>query len=81
MQAKEQQYMLRSQEVDLKSTIFPLRLLEGFVTICSYCNQIRDKGNHWHQSNQNISGYSKFQISHGICPKCFEEQIKLIGIT
>ena len=60
-----------------------VRMLEGLLPICSYCKQIRDdsgkrKGEgDWVQMERYISQRSKADFSHGICPKCYEKEVKV----
>jgi len=47
-----------------------IKVLEGFLPICSFCKKIRDKDNNWHQMEEYISDHSRAQFSHGVCPDC-----------
>jgi ABC-type phosphate/phosphonate transport system substrate-binding protein len=74
----EQRDTLTRQKVELEAALANVRLLEGIIPICSYCKKIRDDQNSWQQLEQYISGHSEAKFSHGICPHCFEEQMKVI---
>jgi hypothetical protein len=63
-----------------KETLKPGLFLKDFITICSYCNQIRDNQNGWHQFEHYRSDLYKPKVSHGICPRCFEEQMEIIKL-
>lgn len=53
-----------------------LKQLAGIIPICSYCKKIRDDKESWHQLEKYISDHSEAMFSHGVCPMCFEEQLK-----
>ena len=75
---KEQRDLLACQKIDLEAALAKVKLLEGIIPICSYCNKIRDDQNSWLQMEQYISNHSEAHFSHGVCPNCFEEQKKVI---
>ena len=37
---------------------------------------IRDDRNYWNQGESYIARYSSVQVSHGICPECFDQVMK-----
>ncbi|PKL37246.1 MAG: hypothetical protein CVV44_16565 [Spirochaetae bacterium HGW-Spirochaetae-1] len=47
-----------------------IKVLEGFLPVCSFCKKIRDKDNNWHQMEEYISDHSQARFSHGVCPDC-----------
>jgi two-component system sensor histidine kinase TtrS len=75
----EQRNLLARQKSELEAALAQVRLLEGIIPICAYCNKIRDDQNSWQQLEQYISGHSEAKFSHGICPDCFDEQMKVIN--
>ena len=75
---KEQRDLLTRQKAELEAALAQVKLLEGIIPICSYCHKIRDDQNSWQQLEQYISEHSEAQFSHGVCPHCFEEQMKVI---
>jgi PAS domain S-box-containing protein len=56
-----------------------IKQLKGIIPICSYCKKIRDDEESWHQLETYISEHSEALFSHGICPTCFDEQMKEIN--
>jgi two-component system, LuxR family, sensor histidine kinase TtrS len=74
----EQRDLLTRQKAELEAALAQVKLLEGIIPICSYCKKIRDDQNSWQQLEQYISGHSEAMFSHGICPHCFEEQMKIV---
>lgn len=45
-------------------------IFEKILPICSHCKTIRNKEGEWIQIENYIRDHSKFEFSHGICPKC-----------
>lgn len=75
---KEQRDKLARQKEELEAALGRVKLLEGIIPICMYCKKIRDDLNSWHQLEKYISEHSEAMFSHGICPECAKEQIKII---
>ncbi len=63
---------------DLNQALKRVKQLEGIIPICMYCKKIRDDNNSWNQLEQYISDHSEALFSHGMCPKCAEEQMEII---
>ncbi len=62
-----------------------VKQLEDFLPICSYCHRVRDDKNYWERIEQFLSTRTGSQISHGVCPECYEKvvvpQMRKLGIT
>lgn len=78
VQVMEQRDELSRKKAELEAALARVKLLEGIIPICSYCKKIRDDQNSWQQLEQYITSHSGAMFSHGICPHCFEEQMKVI---
>jgi PAS domain-containing protein len=63
---------------ELEATLDRVKQLEGIIPICSYCKKIRDDQHGWQGLEKYISAHSEAQFSHGICPACFEEEMKKV---
>jgi hypothetical protein len=61
---------------ELRKALEEVKTLRGIIPICSYCKQIRDDKGMWNKLELYIHEHSDAQFSHGICPKCFAEQMK-----
>jgi hypothetical protein len=55
---------------ELRKTIQEVKILRGFLPICSNCKKIRDDKGYWNQIEAYIQQHSEAQFSHGICPEC-----------
>jgi CheY-like chemotaxis protein len=53
-----------------------IRQLGELLPICSYCKRIRDDGDYWRQFEAYIQEYTGSNFSHGVCPECFEDQMR-----
>jgi two-component system cell cycle response regulator len=56
------------------------KTLRGLIPICGYCKKIRDDQGYWNQVETFVSKHSAAQFSHGICPTCFDKQMKALGL-
>ena len=58
---------------DLNKAIQEIKRLSGLLSICSYCQKIKDENGVW-QKNEDFSNFrSDLQKSHGICPDCLKK--------
>jgi sigma-B regulation protein RsbU (phosphoserine phosphatase) len=49
--------------------------LEELMPMCSYCKKIRDDGNYWQQIESYINERTGSEISHSVCPECYENVV------
>lgn len=69
----ELQERLKDQLAELKQAISRVRRLHGLLPICSYCKKVRTDQQYWQQLDMYLVEHSDVQVSHGICPTCFEQ--------
>lgn len=50
--------------------------LKDMMPICSYCKKVRDDNNYWQQVETYISEKTGTHFSHGVCPTCYDKEIK-----
>lgn len=74
---------LAERVAELEATMAHVKLLQGILTICSYCKHVRDDQNYWQTVESYISDHSEAKFSHSICPDCYERVVKpqLEGMT
>lgn len=53
-----------------------IKRLEGIISICMYCKKIRSEQESWAQLETYLTEHTDAMFSHGICPDCYEKQIK-----
>lgn len=46
-----------------------IKILEGMLSICSFCKRIRTKGS-WIPVEVYVQEHSEADFSHGLCPEC-----------
>lgn len=56
--------------IQLQEALDKVKLLSGFIPICSSCKNIRDDKGFWNKMEAYISEHSEAEFSHGICPDC-----------
>ena len=47
-----------------------VRVLEGLLSICSFCKSIRNEAGEWEPLEAFITRKSEAKFSHGFCPSC-----------
>jgi PAS domain S-box-containing protein len=47
--------------------------LAGLISICAWCNRIRDEGGFWQQLENYIESHSQATFTHGICQDCLKK--------
>lgn len=72
----ELQRQLADRIVELETAAAQIEQLEGILSICSYCKNIRDDENYWQQLEGYISERTEARFSHGICPDCYESVVQ-----
>ncbi len=72
----ELQAALASRVRELEVALDNVKKLEGLLPICSYCKKIRNDQNYWQQVESYVGENAGVRFSHGICPDCFEKEIK-----
>ena len=60
-----------------------VKQLEGLLPICMYCKKIRDEkasseevDKSWIRIEDYVASHTDASFSHGICPHCYETQVK-----
>ena len=61
---------LREEIAHHKEALEKVKLLSGFLPICSSCKQIRDDRGYWNQIETYIRNNSEAEFTHSICPDC-----------
>lgn len=69
---------LEEERGRLQKALDEVMTLRGIVPICAYCKKIRDDKGYWTQVEKYVSDHTDAKFSHGICPVCFEEEMKKI---
>ncbi len=75
-QMVELQSALAARVKELEQAMTHIKILQGFLPICSYCKKIRNDQNYWQQLEIYLAAHSDVQFSHGICPDCYQKYVK-----
>ena len=62
--------------LELQTALAEVRTLRKILPICSYCRRVRDDENYGHSVETYISEHTSTRFSHGICPSCYETEIR-----
>ena len=73
--------VLEEEHRKLKQALDEVKTLRGIMPICAYCKKIRDDDGYWNQVEKYVSDHTDAKFSHGICPTCFEREMKGIDET
>lgn len=57
---------------ELNEALAKVKLLSGFLPICSSCKKIRDDSGYWNSIEKYIIEHSEATFTHGICPECMK---------
>lgn len=49
-----------------------VKTLEGFLSICAFCKDVRDDGGEWSRIESYIGARTPARFTHTFCPKCAE---------
>ena len=77
---REQRDVLAIQKAELEASLARIRRLEGIIPICMYCKKIRNDNESWQQLEKYISDHSEAMFSHSICPTCFDNEARKLGL-
>jgi hypothetical protein len=58
--------------------ISELLTLRGLLPVCAYCKKVRDDDQYWHDIEAYLHTQMHMNLTHGLCPACFAEQMKAI---
>lgn len=61
---------------ELQAALAEVRVLSGFLPICSSCKKIRDDQGYWNQLESYISQHTDAEFTHSICPDCAKNALE-----
>lgn len=57
-----------------------IKVYEDILPVCSYCKKIKDisgeENERWHSADEYINKKTTAQLSHGLCPDCYAQEMK-----
>jgi phosphoserine phosphatase RsbU/P len=66
------QTSLAARVRELEVALAHVKRLQGLLPICSYCKKIRNEANYWQQVDSYLTAHSDVELTHGVCPDCFD---------
>lgn len=75
---KEQNERLKEFNENLQSNMDELKILQGILSMCSYCRKIKceEPSKEWVELDRYVQDNSEVSLSHGNCPNCYNKEIK-----
>ena len=70
---KKIEKQLTKTNKELVASIEKVKVLSGFLPICSSCKKIRDDKGYWNQIEEYISKHSNLEFSHSLCENCADK--------
>ena len=64
---------LRKRSIYLLDALTHMHKMEGIVTTCSYCKEVRGSDGEWQHLEKYLSKITDIRFSHGICDSCMEK--------
>lgn len=61
--------------------ISELTALKSIIPICSYCKRVRTDDEYWAEVEVFLHEHLNADVSHGICPECYDLKIKALGLA
>ena len=61
---------------ELREAMANIKTLRGLLPICAWCRRIRDDKGYWDRLEPFIIANSEAQITHGMCPDCFQRHLE-----
>jgi GAF domain-containing protein len=68
------QVELRRVSHALAEALHDVRTLQGLLPICAHCHGIRNDEGYWEKVEEYLGNRTEAELSHGICPKCFQKR-------
>jgi sigma-B regulation protein RsbU (phosphoserine phosphatase) len=61
---------------ELGRALEEVRTLRGLLPICSYCKRVLRDAETWERIETYLSKHSDLQLTHSICPDCYEKEVR-----
>jgi len=72
---RESRSTLLRVNAELQAAAAEVKELRDLLPICAWCKDIRDVGGNWERIESYVSRHSGATFTHGLCPKCMDEQL------
>ncbi len=75
------QYELKVTTDELQTALTSVKILKGFISICSSCKKVRTDDGYWRHLELYLSDNSEATLTHGLCPDCNSNYLQLSSFT
>ncbi len=75
----ERTRQLSDKVEELEKALAEIQQLQGILPMCAWCHKIRNDDDYWQQVDEYLSSRPQLEISHGICPDCYEKMMDKVG--
>lgn len=65
--------LVKRRTAELQKALSEVKLLSGFLPICSSCKKVRNDKGYWSQIESYIQEHTEAEFSHGFCPDCIQK--------
>jgi len=72
-QRKLAEIALTKEHNKLKQALEEIKILSGFLPICSSCKSIRDDKGYWNKIEAYLLKHSEAELTHSLCPECVKK--------
>ena len=62
----------------LEDALRKVKVLQELVPVCGWCKNIRDDDGYWKTVEQYVTSRFQVDITHGMCPSCFEKEMRAV---
>ena len=65
----------RRVSAELARALDEVRVLQGLLPVCAWCNRIRDEERGWQSLDTYIASHTDATVTHGMCESCAEKMV------
>ena len=73
IERKKTEQQKNAMLLEREKALEEVKILKGFLPICSSCKKIRDNLGDWSQLEGYIKAHSEAEFTHSVCPECAEK--------
>ncbi|MCH2176905.1 MAG: response regulator [Lentisphaeria bacterium] len=71
---------LRNKVTELEKALDEVQQLQSIIPMCAWCNKVRNDDNFWQKVDDYLKSHTTSEITHGICPECYDKVLTGEGI-
>jgi hypothetical protein len=75
-QLRDSKQAIEATNGQLRAALAEVKELRGLLPICAWCKRVRDQDGEWEVLETYLLNHTRAQLTHGMCPKCLDEQLR-----